>query len=136
MKNNMLCSCENYDVCNNCDYINNKDEVTFTFFLGGKLVCGQEDKPDSCLECNELASCVMDMFQEAVSKNEPNPLDVIDAYCRSRIKRSMNPIRKSTLISVSNIIDDIKANPSLVIERAKIEGWYPERNVRGIDHGT
>jgi hypothetical protein len=47
-----------------------KDEVTFTFLLGGKLVCGQEDKPDSCLECDKLASCVMDMFYEAVGRNE------------------------------------------------------------------
>lgn len=102
-----------------------KDEVTFTFHLGGNSVCGQEDKPDSCLECDKLTSCVMDMFHEAVERNEPDPLDIIDAFCNKRAEMTSDANRAMAFIAVSEIVDKLKTKPSQVIERAKIEGWCP-----------
>ena len=52
------------------------NEVTFTFFLGGNSVCGQEDKPDSCLNCDKLTSCVMDVFYEALEKGS-RPVGIV-----------------------------------------------------------
>jgi len=45
-----------------------RNEVCFTFLLGGNSVCGMEEKPDSCTDCSELSNCVLDMFYEELHK--------------------------------------------------------------------
>jgi len=44
------------------------DSITFTFLLGGKSVCGQEQRPDRCEDCSEMPNCVLDCFYDALSK--------------------------------------------------------------------
>ena len=50
------------------------DEITITFSLSGRSECGDDDKPESCLDCNDLHECVMNTFYDAVYKTKPiNP---------------------------------------------------------------
>ena len=102
------------------------DKVNFTFLLGGKSVCGQENKPDNCLDCDKLTNCVMDMFHESVGKNEPDFLDLIQSYCEAHAKYTRNDGKALAMLSVATLIDNLKRNPSEVIYRANLEGWYPE----------
>lgn len=59
------------DVLRNVIYPETPSEgetVTVQVSLCGKSVCGQEQRPDSCLKCSELPNCVLDLFYEKVSK--------------------------------------------------------------------
>jgi hypothetical protein len=100
------------------------EKVTFTFNLGGKSECGLEDKPDHCTDYNDLNECVMAMFYDGIGKDDP--LDLIRAYCIRCAEESIDSSRMSAFLSISHMIDKIKESPSQVIERAKIEGWYPK----------
>lgn len=46
------------------------DKVTITISLTGKNECGNDDRPESCLDCSELPNCVLDTFYDAVNKME------------------------------------------------------------------
>jgi hypothetical protein len=41
--------------------------IEVTVELGGRSVCGMEDKPDSCLDCSELPNCVLDNFYATIA---------------------------------------------------------------------
>jgi hypothetical protein len=42
--------------------------VSIVVDLGGNAVCGDPSKPDSCLACSGLSRCVLDNFNENVSR--------------------------------------------------------------------
>jgi len=43
------------------------ETIEITVELGGKSVCGMDEKPESCLDCSELPNCVLDNFYETLA---------------------------------------------------------------------
>jgi hypothetical protein len=97
------------------------DKVNLTFLLGGNAVCGQENKPDSCLECDKLISCVMDMFYDSVG--DPDPLDILEAYFKHRAEKTFDTRTRVVFEQAMNIVHEIRDNPRKAIERGQVEGW-------------
>ena len=59
--------------------------ITFTFYLEGRTVCGQEQRPERCEDCSEMSNCILDCFYDALSKGDDcdssakESSDVLDA---------------------------------------------------------
>ena len=43
-------------------------QLTLTFDLAGKNICGDERRGNSCLDCPELSVCVLKSFNESVTR--------------------------------------------------------------------
>ena len=43
-------------------------QITLTFDLAGKNICGDERRGESCLDCPELSVCVLESFNESVNQ--------------------------------------------------------------------
>ena len=58
---------------------------------------------------------------------DPNPIDLVKAYCDKRATMSRDVSKGLAFIAVLELINKIHGDKQGVIERAKVEGWWPPK---------